>query len=113
MVTWLTGPERQAVAVRVDQPFVDPRAVLHALGVQLARRQHHLPVVAVDHVPVVVDVLEVVVRADFLNLRERLQQRLVIPQPDVLDRRGVADDVLGRQLRIAGLTSRSSTRSSA
>ena len=57
---------------------------------------------AVDHVAVVVDVLEVVVRPDLLDLRERLQQRLVIPEPDVLDRAGVVDDVARRQLGVAG-----------
>ena len=58
-------------------------------------------VLAVDRVAVVVDVDEVVVRPDLLDLRERLQQRLVIPQPHVLDRAGVGDDVLRRQLGVA------------
>ena len=68
--------QRDAVAVRERQPLVDPVAVRQAVGVQLARRQHDLPILAVDHVPIVVHRDEVVVRADFLDLRERLQQRL-------------------------------------
>ena len=95
-------PERDAVAVREGQMLVDPRAVRKALGIQLARRQHHLTQFAVDRVAVVVDRREVVVRAQLLNLAERLEQRLVIPEPHVLDGVGVAVDVLARQLGIAG-----------
>ena len=57
---------------------------------ELARREHQLAIVAVDDVAVVVDVLELVVRADLLQLRERPQQRAVVPEPDVLERRLVA-----------------------
>ena len=94
--------ERQAVAVREDQPLVDPGAVGQRRRVQLARRQHHLPVLAVDLVAIVVDRHEVVVGADLLDLAERLEQRLVIPQPHVVERFAVGLDVGARQRRLAG-----------
>ena len=95
-------PERDAVAVREGEVLVDPGAVRQALGVQLAGREHHLPQLAIDRVAIVVDRLEVVVRAQLLDLAERFEQRLMIPQPHVLDRVGVAIDVLARQLGVAG-----------
>ena len=52
-------------------------------------------------IAIVVDRHEVVVGADLLDLSERLEQRLVIPEPDVLERRGVVRDVVARQQRIA------------
>ena len=91
----------QTVPVRERQPLVHPGPVLNALGVQLAHREHHLARLAFDVVPVVVNVDEVVVGPDFLNLSERLQQRLMVPEPDVFNRPGVADDVLRRQLGVA------------
>ena len=96
------GAERHAVAVGERQPFVDPIAVGRALGVQLARRQHDLPILAVDEVAIVVHGHEVVVRPNLLNLRESLEQRLVIPEPDVAEGGPVCLDVRARQLRVAG-----------
>ncbi len=94
--------ERQAVAVREGQSLVDPGAIRQARRVQLARRQHHLTELAVDDVAIVVDRHEVVVGADLLDLSERLEQRLVIPEPDVLERGRIVRDVVARQQRIAG-----------
>jgi hypothetical protein len=87
--------------VRVGEALVDPRPVRQAVGVELASRQHDLPQGAVDPVAIVVDRGEVVVGADLLNLRERLEQRLVVPQAHVLQRRRVAFDVLAAERRIA------------
>ena len=95
-------PERDAVAVREGEVLVDPRAVRQALGIQLARREHHLPQLAVDRVAIVVDRREVVVGAQLLDLAEGLEQRLVIPEAHVLDGVGVAVDVFARQRRVAG-----------
>ena len=93
--------ERDAVSMGERQVLVDPVAVRQGIGIELARREHDLPIAAVDHVPVVVDRDEVVVRADLLNLRERLQQRLGIPQPHVAERGLVRVDVRAGELRIA------------
>ena len=83
------------------QPLVDPRSIRHALGVELAHRQHHLARLAVDQVAIVVDVHEIVIGPDLLDLRERLQQRTAFPETHVLDRAGVLDDVVRRELRVA------------
>ena len=48
--------------------------------------QHHLPHDTVDLVAIDVDVGEVVVRADLLDLTQRVLQRAPVPQPDVLQR---------------------------
>jgi hypothetical protein len=93
--------ERQAVAVGEGEVFVDPRLRRQALRVQLARREHDLPVLAVDQVPVDVDRREVVVGADFLDLAEGVEQRLSIPEPDVADGRRVLLDVRLAQDRVA------------
>ena len=90
-------PEREPVAVREGEPLVDPRAARQRRGVHLARRQHDLAVLAVDHVTIVVDRHEIVVRADLLDLPERIEQRLIVPQRHVVERGGVALDVCGRQ----------------
>ena len=63
---------------------------------------------AVDAVAVVVHRDEVVVGADLLDLPERLEQRLVIPQPHVLERGGIAGDVV-RVSRRRRTVARSST----
>ncbi len=67
------------------------------LGVQLARGQHDLAVLAVDQIAVVVDRVEIVVRADFLDLAERVEQRQIVPQRHVVERGRVARDVRRRQ----------------
>ena len=86
---------RDAVAVRVDEPLVDPVAAAlgQALDVQLADRQHHLPRLAVDRVAVDVDVGKVVVGADLLDLPQRVLQRPPVPEPDVLERVAVLVDL--------------------
>ena len=94
--------EREAVAVREAQAVVHPRLVRQAVGVEFARREHHLTALPVDPVAVVVDRHEVVVRADFLDLRERLEQGLMIPEPHVRDRLGVGDDVFRVERVVAG-----------
>ena len=86
--------ERQAVAVREDEPFVDPGAIGQRRRIELAYREHHLPVLAVDLVAIVIDRHEVVIGANLLDLPKRLEQRLVIPQPHVLERPAVVLDVL-------------------
>ena len=74
--------------VKVSRSLMNVRVGSDA-GVQLARREQHLAVLPVDHVAVVVHGDEVVVGADLLQLPEGLQQRIAIPQPDVVDgRRG-------------------------
>ena len=80
------GAHDHAVTMGERQMLIDPDAGLQVRIRQLARRDHELTVLAVDHVAVVVDVLELVVGPDLLELRERPQQRPVVPQPDVLDR---------------------------
>ncbi len=94
-------PEGQAVSVGERQVLVDPGAARQALRVQLAGRQHDLPVLAVDRVAVVVDGDKVVVGSDLLQLAERVEQRTVVPKRHVLDRRGVAFEVRARQMRFA------------
>ena len=83
------------------QVLVDPGAARQARRVQLARRQHDLPVLPVDHVAVVVDGGEVVIRADFLDLPERVEQRPVVPERHVDDRCRVAIEVGARQVRVS------------
>ena len=89
--------ERQAVAVREREVLVDPVAVRQRVGVQLARRQHDLAVLAVDHVAVVVDRDEVVVGPDLLDLAEGVLQRLMIPERHVAQRHRVGVEVAPRQ----------------
>src|SRR5690606_29834319 len=91
-------PERDAVAVRELEVLVDPRAVRQALALELARREHELRELAVERVAIVVDRDELVIRADLLELRERIEQRAVIPQADVVDGGAVVFDDLGGEL---------------
>ena len=95
--------------MRVLEVFVDPQEIgvapLHVarevLVGQLARGQHHLPVLAVDDVAVVVHVDEAVVGPDLLELGEGQEQRRVVPEPDVPEGRAVPDEV-GRRQGLAG-----------
>ena len=96
------GTERQPVAVGEGQVLVDPVAAGQRVGVQLARRQHDLAVLAVDPVAVVVDGDEVVVGADLLDLAEGVLQRLVIPERHVAQRHRVGVEVAAGQRRVAG-----------
>ncbi len=89
---------RDPVAVGVDELLLGPGAVrAEQLDVQLARGQHDLALLVLDLVAVDVDVGEAVVAAEVLLLPERRQQRPVVPQPQVVDRRLVlAEDLGGR-----------------
>ena len=73
-----------AVAVRVDELFIDPVAA--ALGklfdIQLAGGEHHLAHVAVDLIAIDIHVREIVIGADFLDLPQRILQGMPVPQPD-------------------------------
>jgi len=96
------GAHDDAVAVREGQALVDPARGLQVLVGKLPRREHQLAVLAVQRVAVVVDVHELVVGPDLLELTVRAQQRPVIPEPDVLDRGGVARE----RPRVEGLLGR-------
>src|SRR5678810_368699 len=74
--------------------LVDEYARGQRCGIHLTRREQHLSELAADLVPVVVDGEEVVVRTDRLDLPERLQQRLAIPEANVVDGRAVRRDEL-------------------
>ena len=95
---------RDAVAVRVDQLFVDPVAASFGqlFDIQFADREHHLAHRPVDLIPIDVDVGEVVIGADFLNLPQRVLQRAPVPQPDVLDRRLIVGQIDGFDAGVGG-----------
>ena len=103
----LQGAEKRAsqpadmFEVRELQAAVHPRLRVgrQPVGVQLARAQHHLPVLAIDRVPVDVDVQELEQRPDRLQLLQRRPQRLRIPQPHVVDRVLVRRDLLVGRLQ--------------
>ena len=73
------------------QMLVDPglRVLRQRVDVHLARREHHLRVLALDPVAIDIDVGEIVVEADFLQLIVGIEERARVPQPDVLDRRRI------------------------
>ena len=93
--------ERQPVAVGEGEVLVDPRPARKAPRVQLASRQHDLPVLPVDRVAVVIDGDEVVVGPDLLDLAERVEQRPIVPERHVVDRRRVPLEVRARQAGFA------------
>jgi hypothetical protein len=74
--------------VGVDELLVDPVAggFRKLLDVELAGGEHHFAGDAVDFVAIDVDVGKVVVGADFLDLAERVLERVPVPQADVLQR---------------------------
>ena len=84
----------------VDELLLGPGAVrAEQLDVQLPRGQHDLSLLLLDLVTVDVDVGEAVVAAEVLLLPERRQQRPVVPQPQVVDRRLVfVEDPAGELL---------------
>ena len=94
--------EGEPVAVGEGEALVDPGSVRQALGGQLPRREHDLAELSVDHVAVVVDARELVIGPDLLNLGEGVEERAVVPEPDVVEGRSVGLDVLEGQ-RIVGL----------
>ena len=75
----------------VDQVLVGPglRRAHQLVRVQLAACQHDLALLAADQVAVDVHVPEGVVLVDLLLLAERVEQRAVVPQAQVLERRRV------------------------
>ena len=62
---------------------------------------HHLALLAVDAIAIVVDVDKIVVGADLLDLSERFEQRLMIPEPHVVDRAAIGFDVLAGHRALA------------
>ena len=114
------GPDHRPVPVGVLEVLVDPLEIgvapldvaREVLVRELARGEHDLLVLPVDDVPVVVHVDEPVVRPDLLQLREGQEERGVVPQADVLQRRRVVGQVGAVSVSRAG-KSRSSIRSSA
>ena len=89
------------------QVLVDEGPGRQRRRVELPGREQDLAVPAVDLVAVVVHRDEVVVGADLLELPEGLEQRLPVPEPDVLDGRRVGLDVgqgeIGLALELPGL----------
>jgi hypothetical protein len=77
------------VAVRERHVAVDPGLGVGGKqrGLELARRQHHLLIDAVEPVAIHVHVMKAVIGPDLLQLRIGIHQRLPVPQPDVVDRR--------------------------
>src|SRR3989338_2474875 len=66
----------------------------------LTGRKHDLAIGAVDQVAVVINIDELIIGADLLELSVGRQQRTMLPQPDVLDRRVVAPQIGGGELFI-------------
>ena len=113
LVTWLTGPSvRPYPCVNVSRSLTQVR-----LGrlLEFSSRADSITCRGwpLMRVAIVVHRHEVVVRADLLDLAERIEQRLVIPEPDVLERGRVARDVVARERARRRTAARSSTRSSA
>ena len=106
-----------AGAVGEEQMQVDPglRVGRQQRRLELARRQHHLLIGAVQPIAVDVHVEEFVIGPDLLELGVGVHQRLPVPQPDVVDgravglERGEAQPFLGRErlhrdlLQVVGL----------
>ena len=96
------GTEGQAISVGERQVLVDPGAARQRLGVQLAGRQHDLTVLPVDQVAVVVDGGEIVVGTDLLKLSERVEQRPVVPERNVVDGGPVALEIGAGEVGLSG-----------
>ena len=94
------GAHHHAEAVRELQALVHPGAgvVGEERGVDLARGEHHLAASAGQVVAIDVDVVELVVGADQLQLAVGVEQRLRVPEPDVLEGGPVALDGGGVEL---------------
>ena len=93
-----------AVAVGEEHVAVDPglRVRRQQRGFQLAGREHHALIRAVEPVAVDVHVMELVVGADLLQLRVGIHQRLPVPQPDVVDGRLVGLERLEGEVLFGG-----------
>ena len=88
----------------IDQLLVDPVAAAcrQLVHIQLAGGEHHLADGPADLIAIDVDVGKVVVGANFLNLAQRVLQRVPIPQPDVFERRLVVRRVNRLDPRVSG-----------
>ena len=97
-----------SVAVSEEHMEVDPGLGVgrkERRRVELAGRQHHLLIRAVELVAIDVHVMELVVGPDLLQLSVGVHQRLPVPQPDVVDGRAVVlerleGEVLFRRERV-------------
>ena len=80
-----------AVAVREEHMAVDPRLGVggSSAGLELAGRQHHLLIGAVELIAIDIHVMELVVGSDLLQLSVRIHQRLPVPQANIVDGRPV------------------------
>ena len=87
-----------AVAVGVDDLRIDPALVYvgQLVDVELARRQKHLAVAAVDGIAVDVGVFENVIRAQRLDLGDGVVKGMHVPQTHVFECGLVVSDVDGR-----------------
>src|SRR6185369_6762909 len=92
--------EGDAVAMGEDEALVDPVLAREVRVGEFARRQHDLGILAVHQVAVVIHIEKLVVRPDLLQLAVRLEQRGMIPEPDVLDSGGIVGDIYRGELRI-------------
>ena len=81
--------QHQAVAVRINEGRVDPvvARIRQVADIQFARRQQYLAVLSVDHIAVHIAVVEHIVSAQRLPLRDSVVKCLVVPQPHVVQQR--------------------------
>ncbi len=86
--------EDHPVAVREGEVFVNPIAALEMLVRELPRRQHSLAVSSVDDIAIIIDIDKFVVRPDLLQLGVGREQRPVVPQTDIINRRFMALEIL-------------------
>ena len=82
--------------------LVDEGSRRQGLNIQLARRDVHLPVIAVDHVAVVIDRDKIIVCPDLLELAERLIEEITLPEPDVVHGGSVGGDIRHGQFHFTG-----------
>ena len=80
--------QHHAIAVRVHEVRVDPAragARRQLIDIQLARREQHLAVSAIDGVAVHVGIRENIIRPQRLDLRDGVMERAHIPQAHVVE----------------------------
>ena len=93
----------RAVTVRVHDVAVDERLRRQVGAVQTARRDQHLAHLAVDQVPVDVDVADLVVGLQVLQRRVGVADHVRVPEARVVDRAAVGVD---QRLRFGGRQAR-------
>ena len=83
---------------------VDPRLRIggEECGLELPGRQHHLLIGTVEPIAIHVHVPELVVGPDLLQLSIRGHQRLLIPEPNVVDGRLIGLERVERQVLLDG-----------